>query len=255
MKVSTWNVNSIRVRMPHLVDWLKEDLPDVVALQETKVEDVAFPKEDIENLGYSAVFLGQKSYNGVAFLIQKTDKPELIKTPSFFDSQKRIIAIKLEGLIFINIYVPNGSSVGSEKYEYKLQWLSALIDWLKKTFSKNSKLVLMGDFNIAPDDIDVHDPEVWKDKILCSIAERQAFKDIIDLGFWDAYRLVHKDNKAYTWWDYRLNSFKRNLGLRIDHILVSDQLRDSLVKVEIAKNLRALDRPSDHVPVVASFST
>tara|TARA_B100000902_G_scaffold231367_1_gene219437 strand:- start:66 stop:791 length:726 start_codon:yes stop_codon:yes gene_type:complete len=240
--------------MPHLIDWLREEAPDIVGLQETKVEDSAFPISDLESINYSALFLGQKTYNGVAFLFKKNDNPELIKTPSFFDNQKRIIAIRSQGIVFVNLYVPNGSRVDSEKYEYKLQWLTSLIDWVKDTFKKNSKLILMGDFNIAPSDIDVHDPELWKDKILCSVAERQAFKEIIDLGLYDAYRLAHNEDKSFTWWDYRLNGFRRNLGLRIDHILVSESLRGRVSNVEIAKNLRSLERPSDHAPVVASIS-
>ncbi len=253
MKIATWNVNSIRVRLPHLTSWIDSQLPDLVAIQETKVEDCDFPIAALEKIGYAAFFSGQKSYNGVAIIYKKSSDLKKIEGPHFPDSQKRFLAVNFLGIDLINIYVPNGNSVGSDKYQYKMDWLLVLQNWIAKRLKENKNMIVMGDFNIAPEDIDVHDVDMWKDKILCSKLERDAFNKIINLGFCDAYRSLHMKDKSFTWWDYRLNGFKRNLGLRIDHILVSTSISNSIKNVGIEKSLREMDRPSDHALVFAEL--
>lgn len=254
MKLATWNVNSLKVRLPHVVDWLKSTEPDVLCLQETKLEDKNFPFADIAALGYRAVFSGQKTYNGVA-LITKADALDVVNAiPGFADEQKRVLAATIAGVRVICTYIPNGQSLDSDKYQYKLKWLAALRDWLAEETKRYPKLALLGDYNIAPEDRDVHDPKVWEGNVLVSEPERAAFRALVDLGLKDSYRLFEQPEKTFTWWDYRMMAFRRNHGLRIDHILLSEALVPSCVSCSIDKAPRKLERPSDHAPVIAELS-
>ncbi len=254
MKLATWNVNSLKVRLPHVVDWLKSAAPDVLCLQETKLEDKNFPLADIEALGYQATFSGQKTYNGVA-LISRSPALEIVNAiPDFADEQKRILAATFDGVRVICAYMPNGQSLDSDKYQYKLKWLAALRDWLAEETKRYPKLALLGDYNIAPEDRDVHDPKAWEGNVLVSEPERAAFRAFIDLGLKDSYRLFEQPERTYSWWDYRMMAFRRNHGLRIDHILLSDALAPSCVSCVIDKAPRKLERPSDHTPVIADLS-
>ena len=254
MKLATWNVNSLKVRLPHVVDWLTSTQPDVLCLQETKLEDKNFPLSDIEALGYRAVISGQKTYNGVA-LISKTDAIDVVNAiPDFEDAQKRILAATIGGVRVICAYMPNGQSLDSDKYQYKLKWLAALRDWLAEEIKRHPKLALLGDYNIAPEDRDVHDPKAWEGNVLVSEPERAAFRALIALGLKDSYRLFGQPEKTFSWWDYRMMAFRRNMGLRIDHILLSDTLAPSCTSCAIDKAPRKLERPSDHAPVIAELS-
>ena len=254
MKLATWNVNSLKVRLPHVVDWLKTAQPDVLCVQETKLEDKNFPLADIEALGYRAVFSGQKTYNGVA-LISKSAALDVVNAiPDFEDAQKRILAATIAGVRVICAYIPNGQSLDSDKYQYKLKWLAALRDWLAEEIKQHPKLALLGDYNIAPEDRDVHDPKAWEGNVLVSEPERAAFRALIDLGLKDSYRLFEQPEKTYSWWDYRMMGFRRNHGLRIDLILLSDALVPSCTSCAIDKAPRKLERPSDHAPVIAELS-
>ena len=254
MKLATWNVNSLKVRLPHVVDWLNSAQPDVLCLQETKLEDKNFPREEIEALGYRVVFSGQKTYNGVA-LISKSEAVGVVSAiPNFEDEQKRIIAATFDGVRVICAYIPNGQSLDSDKYQYKLKWLAALHDWLAIEIARFPKLALLGDYNIAPEDRDVHDPKAWEGNVLVSEPERDAFRNFISLGLKDSYRLFEQPEKTYSWWDYRMMAFRRNQGLRIDHILLSDALVPNCTSCTIDKAPRKLERPSDHTPVVAELS-
>ena len=254
MKLATWNVNSLKVRLPHVVDWLTSAQPNVLCLQETKLEDKNFPLAEIEALGYRAVFSGQKTYNGVA-LITKADAQEVVSAiPVFEDAQKRILAATIDGVRVVCAYMPNGQSVDSDKYQYKLKWLAALRDWLAEEIKRHPKLALLGDYNIAPEDRDVHDPKAWEGNVLVSEPERAAFRAFIDLGLKDSYRLFEQPEKTYSWWDYRMLAFRRNRGLRIDHLLLSDALAPSCTSCIIDKAPRKLERPSDHAPVVVELS-
>jgi exodeoxyribonuclease III len=253
VKLATWNVNSLKVRLPHVVDWLKYAEPDVLCVQETKLEDKNFVVAEIEELGYRAVFSGQKSYNGVA-LITKTDALDVVKVmPDYDDEQKRVLAATIAGVRVICAYIPNGQSLDSDKYQYKLKWLAALRDWVAVELQRHPKLALLGDYNIAPEDRDVHDPKAWEDNVLVSAPERAAFRALIDLGLKDSYRLFEQPEKSYTWWDYRMMAFRRNMGLRIDHILLSDALAPRCTSCIIDKAPRKWERPSDHAPVVAEL--
>lgn len=254
MKLATWNVNSLKVRLPHVVDWLKSAEPDVLCLQETKLEDKNFPFAEIAALGYRAVFSGQKTYNGVA-LVAKADTLDLVNAiPDFADEQKRILAATIAGVRVICAYIPNGQSLDSDKYQYKLKWLAALRDWLAEEIKRYPKLALLGDYNIAPEDRDVHDPKAWEGNVLVSEPERAAFRALVDLGLKDSYRLFEQAEKTFTWWDYRMMAFRRNHGLRIDHILLSDALVSSCISCIIDKAPRKWERPSDHAPVIAELS-
>lgn len=254
MKLATWNVNSLKVRLPHVVDWLSFAQPDVLCLQETKLEDKNFPLSDIEALGYRATISGQKTYNGVA-LITKADAIDVISAiPDFEDPQKRILAATIDGVRVICAYIPNGQSLDSDKYQYKLKWLAALRDWLAGEIKRHPKLALLGDYNIAPEDRDVHDPKTWEGNVLVSEPERAAFRALVALGLKDSYRLFEQPEKTFTWWDYRMMAFRRNMGLRIDHILLSDALVPSCMSCSIDKAPRKLERPSDHAPVIAELS-
>ena len=251
MKIATWNVNSLKVRLPHVLDWLAAHQPDALCLQELKMEDAVFPRAEIEAAGYQAQFMGQKTYNGVAILsrIEATDVVRNI--PDFADEQKRVLACSLGDVRVICCYVPNGQAVGADKYEYKLRWLGALSQWLKAELARYPKLIVVGDYNIAPDDRDVHDPKQWEGQILCSEPERAAYRTLLALGLHDSFRLFEQADKSFTWWDYRMNGFKRNLGLRIDHILVSNAIVKQCTSCAIDLAPRKLERPSDHAPVYA----
>jgi exodeoxyribonuclease-3 len=255
MDIATWNVNSLNVRRPHLEQWLKLRAPDVVALQETKLEDERFPDTDLAGLGYRSVFSGQKTYNGVAILSKSPASDVRVGIGGFADEQRRVISATVDGVRIVNVYVVNGQDVGTDKYEYKLRWLAALRDWLENELLAHPRLVLLGDFNIAPDDRDVHDPAVWNDgHILTSTAERAALRRLLDLGLHDSHRLRHDDAGQFTWWDYRAAALRRNLGLRIDLALVSDALRDRVTGTNIDRDPRTWERPSDHAPVGVSIA-
>jgi exodeoxyribonuclease-3 len=250
MKIASWNVNSLNVRMPHLEEWLRLHSPDVLALQETKLEDGRFPDTALIAQGYRSVFSGQKTYNGVAILSREPARDVQVGIPGFADEQKRVIAATIGDLRIVNLYIVNGQAVGSEKYDYKLRWLEAVHGWLGDELKANPKLVVLGDFNIAPDDRDVHDPTIWNDdSILTSTAERAALRRLMDLGLHDSFRLHNAEGGQFSWWDYRAAGFRRNLGLRIDLVLVSEALRARTLSSNIDREPRLWDRPSDHAPV------
>lgn len=253
MKIATWNVNSLKVRLPQLLDWLALRQPDVVCLQETKCEDQNFPAEAIRAAGYEVAFTGQKTYNGVAVLSRVPGVDVVAAIPDLADEQKRVLAVTLDGLRVVCAYVPNGESVESPKYQYKLGWLQAFRKWIEAQAARHPRMVVLGDFNIAPDDRDVYDPKAWSGQVLCSEPERAAYRGLLDLGFKDSLRLFDDAPARYTWWDYRMNGFKRNLGLRIDHVLASTALAAQCRSCEIDRDMRANERPSDHAPVVAEF--
>ena len=250
MKIASWNVNSLNVRLPHLLEWLKIAEPDVLVLQETKQENHKFPQAEIEAAGYHVVFDGQKTYNGVAIL-SKTEILDIQKgIPGFADEQKRALAATINGVRIIDLYVVNGQSVGSEKYDYKLRWFEAMHNWVQDELTRHPKLIVLGDFNIAPDDRDVHDPVVWnEDSILTSTAERAALQRLLGLGLHDSFRLHSDEAGVFSWWDYRMAGFRRNLGLRIDLVLISDALKTQSAAVGIEREPRTWERPSDHAPV------
>jgi exodeoxyribonuclease-3 len=254
MKIATWNVNSLRVRLPHVLDWLATHQPDALCLQETKLEDKAFPVAEIEAAGYRVVYAGQKTYNGVAIVARQLPTEPQIGIPGFVDEQKRVLAASIGDLRLVCVYVPNGQAVGSDKYAYKLAWLEALTAWLRDELQRYPRLALLGDYNIAPEDRDVHDPAAWKDQVLCSEAERAALRAMQDLGLVDAFRLFEQAEKSFSWWDYRMMGFRRNAGLRIDHILLSQPLAASCSACSIDKAPRKLERPSDHAPVFAELA-
>jgi len=254
VKLATWNVNSLKVRLEQLLDWMATDAPDVICLQETKLDDPKFPVAEIEGAGYQVVFSGQKTYNGVA-IASRTPSTNVVRgIPGFADEQKRVIAATIGNIRVIDAYVPNGQSVESDKYRYKLDWLDAFAGWLADEMKRHSDIAVLGDFNIAPEARDVHDPKAWEGKVLFSEPERQAFASLINLGLVDSFRLFDQPEKSFTWWDYRLNAFKRGMGLRIDHILLSPTLAKRCCSVSVLKNMRALERPSDHAPVVADIA-
>lgn len=249
MKIASWNVNSLNVRLPHLEQWLEAFAPDVVGLQETKLEDDRFPDTALAALGYRSVFSGQKTYNGVAIVSREPATDMQIGIPGFEDEQRRVIAATVDGVRIINLYVVNGQDVGTDKYAYKLRWLEAVHGWIATELQSHPELVVMGDFNIAPDDRDVHDPEVWNDQhILTSTAERAALQGLLDLGLHDAFRLHHDEGGIFSWWDYRQAAFRRDMGLRIDLTLISDALKARCVAAGIDREPRTWERPSDHTP-------
>ena len=254
MKIATWNVNSLNVRLPHVLEWLASASPDVLVLQEIKQVTDAFAADAFSEIGYQSVASGQKTYNGVAVISRKSSTDIVTDFPGFEDPQRRILAATIAGVRVVNLYVPNGNSVGSEKYEYKLGWLKALKGFLESEMRAHEKLVVLGDFNIAPDDRDVHDPEKWGEDILCSPLERQALTELIDLGLSDVFRQFEQTEKTFSWWDYRAAGFRRNAGLRIDLILASKALADVCDASYIDREPRTWERPSDHTPVIAEFS-
>lgn len=254
MKIAAWNVNSLKVRLPQLLEWLAAQHPDVVCLQETKLEDHNFPHNDIKAAGYHVVFSGQKTYNGVALLAREAPTDVVCGNPLFPDPQKRLIAATVRGVRVVCAYIPNGQEVGSEKYAYKLSWLDALHAWIGELLSKHPLLALAGDFNIAPADCDVHNPAAWAGQILCSEAERAAFAHLLALGLKDSFRLFEQPEKSFSWWDYRMLGFQRNQGLRIDHILLSAPLAERCTTAGIDREMRKRERPSDHAPVTADIA-
>lgn len=279
MKLATWNVNSLRVRLPHVLEWLEQTKPAALGLQETKLIDEKFPKDEIEAAGYHVVFAGQPTYNGVAILARKdlfaTPSDVVVNNPRFADEQVRIIAatltpingsprghaardddsvtarpraVAVHPLRFISVYVPNGAAVGADKYDYKLRWLAAFKDYLSDTLKEFEYVAVGGDYNIAPEDRDVHDPDKWRDEVLCSKPERDAFQALIALGFQDSFRLFTQEDKTFSWWDYRQGGFRRGHGLRIDHVLLSEALAKQAVSAGIDKEPRKKEQPSDHAP-------
>ena len=249
MRIASWNVNSLNVRLPHLTQWLGTFAPDIVGLQETKLEDHRFPDTALAELGYRSVFAGQKTYNGVALLAREAIGDVQVGIPGFEDEQKRVIAATVGEVRVVNLYVVNGQDVGTEKYAYKLRWLEAVHAWVGDELRRYPKLVVLGDFNIAPDARDVHDPAVWNDDhILTSTAEREALQRLLALGLHDGFRLHNDEGGVFSWWDYRQAAFRRNLGLRIDLTLVSEGLRGAAVASGIDRTPRQWERPSDHAP-------
>lgn len=254
MKIATWNVNSLRVRLPHLLDWLRAHSPDVACLQETKCDDDTFPGEALRQAGYHALHHGQRGYNGVAIL-SRTPAVEVRRgIPDFEDVQSRIIAAEVGGIRVVSAYVPNGQEVGSDKFAYKLRWFEALRGWLARELAATPRLAVLGDFNVAPEDRDVHDPAQWQGKVHVSEPERGALRALLDLGFVDAYRLHDPSPGAFTWWDYRMNAFRRKMGLRIDHVLLSPALAPECRSCTIDVAPRRLERPSDHAPVLCEVA-
>ena len=253
MKLATWNVNSLKVRLPHVLDWLAANPVDVLCLQETKQQDSDFPQDELQAAGYHSVFSGQKTYNGVAILSRAAVSDVQMGIPDFADEQKRVIAATIDSIRVVCVYVPNGQAVDSDKYQYKLGWLNALHDWLKQELTRYPKLVVLGDYNIAPEDRDVHDPVAWQGNVLVSVPERQQLRNLLQLGLRDSFRLFEQPEKSYTWWDYRMMGFRRNHGLRIDHILISEPLVSQCKSCVIDKAPRKLERPSDHTPVVVEL--
>ncbi len=253
-KIATWNVNSLRVRLPQVLDWLARQHPHVLALQETKLVDESFPRAEIEAIGYQTTFTGQKTYNGVAVLSRSTATDVTTDLPNFTDPQRRVLGVTLDDLRILNLYVPNGQAVGTEKYAYKLLWLEKLAEYLESQLMAYPRLIVLGDFNIAPEEQDVHDPAQWEGKVLFSQPERRAFARLIELGFTDTFRLFDQQKIAYSWWDYRAAAFRRNRGLRIDHILASPVMAERCTRCVVDAKPRRLERPSDHAPVVAEFT-
>ena len=253
MRIATWNVNSLRVRMPHLRDWLAANPVDAIALQETKLTDPEFPCDDLKGVGYGQVYCGQRTYNGVAILARQPLVDAVHGLPGFEDEQRRVVAATLGELRIVNVYVPNGQTVGSEKFEYKLRWLAALEAYVRAALAAHPKLLVLGDYNIAPEDRDVHDPAAWSGSVHVSEPERAALRQLLATGLHDCFRLFEQPEKTYSWWDYRMLAFRRNHGLRIDLILASEALAQKCVACHIDKAPRKLERPSDHAPVVATF--
>ncbi len=255
MKIATWNVNSLKVRLPQVLQWLDSSQVDVLCLQETKMTDDKFPVAEIEAAGYQVAFTGQKTYNGVAIL-SKLPLADVVKNnPRFEDEQQRVISATIDGMRIVCAYIPNGQEVGSDKYQYKLRWLDALHDWLAEEIKQHPNLALLGDYNIAPEDGDVYDPVEWQGMVLCSDAERAAFQRLCALPMKDAFRLFPQAEKLYSWWDYRQMNFRRNRGLRIDHILLTLPLAERCTACEIDKLPRKWEQPSDHTPVIATLSS
>lgn len=254
MKFATWNVNSLNVRLPQVIDWLAVQKPDVLALQETKITDDKFPHEAFTQVGYQSACYGQKTYNGVALISRVKLTDVVFGNPEFEDPQTRLISATANGVRLIGAYFPNGQAPDTEKYGYKMNWLKALEGWLSRELKVHTKLLLGGDFNIAPTDDDVYDPSLWRNQILCTPEEREHFQKLLALGMVDAFRLFEQLPKSWTWWDYRGLTFRKNQGLRIDHILASDALKANVTACSIDKQPRKNERPSDHAPVIVEFS-
>lgn len=253
MKVATWNVNSLKVRLPHVLEWMESAGPDVLVLQEIKQTNDDFPVKAFADVGYQAIASGQKTYNGVAVITRRTPRDAVTDFPGFDDPQRRILASTIGDLRVVNLYVPNGQEVGSDKYAYKLGWLAALGNFLRGELASHEHVIVLGDFNIAPEDRDVYDPVKWGDAVLCSPAERQALSDLLELGFVDVFRRFEQEEKSFSWWDYRAAGFRRNAGLRIDLILASELLAGKCIASYIDREPRTWERPSDHTPVIAEF--
>ena len=257
MKIATWNVNSLNVRLPHVISWLTENQPDVLCLQETKQVNEKFEHDAFSAIGYHSYHNGQKTYNGVAIISKKELNNINFNLPNFEDPQKRIISGILtnnnESIYIVSAYIPNGQAIDSDKFIYKMNWLNKFSEWVEKLTKKYDEIILTGDFNIAPEDNDCHDPDAWIGQNLVSPSERRAFKNILKIGFHDSYRKINPDLKEYSWWDYRMAGFRRNLGMRIDHILVSTKMVPNITHSYIDKKPRKLERPSDHTPVVTEI--
>lgn len=253
MKIATWNVNSLKVRLPQVLDWLALNQPDVLCLQETKLADENFPVDEIAAAGYQAIYSGQKTYNGVALLSKQAGGEIVRDIPGLDDPQRRVVGAVYGDVRVICIYVPNGEHITSDKYQYKLKWLAAFREWIQDMLGRHPKLALLGDFNIAPEDRDVHDPTLWEGQVLFSAPERDAFRDMLGLGLVDSFRLFEQPEKSFSWWDYRMMAFRRNMGLRIDHILLSSELAKTCSACVIDRTTRKLERPSDHAPVMAEL--
>jgi exodeoxyribonuclease-3 len=254
MKIATWNVNSIRVRLPQVLEWLKQENPDVLCLQETKITDADFPAAALRDAGYQSVYAGQKTYNGVATLSRAPATDVVSSLPGAAGDQKRLLAATMGGVRVVNVYVPNGEEVGSDKYSYKLSWLKALEKFIARELKSHPRLALLGDYNIAPEERDVHDPKRWEGRVLFSDKERAAFQRLARNGLTDVFRNFDQPEKSFSWWDYRAGAFQRNHGLRIDHILCSDTLASECRHCRIDIGPRKHERPSDHAPVIAEFT-
>jgi exodeoxyribonuclease III len=254
LKIATWNVNSLKVRLGHVADWLERAKPDVLALQETKTKNEDFPAQAFRDLGYEVSFSGQPTYNGVALVSRLPIADVTTEIAGFEDPQRRVLAATIGGVRVYDLYVPNGQSVDSDKYEYKLKWLAALRQQIRGELDRHERCILLGDFNIAPEDRDVHDPVAWEGKVLCSDREREALKRLLDLGLCDVFRNFEQPEKSFSWWDYRAAAFRRNHGLRIDLILATERLAKRCTDCHIDAAPRRLERPSDHTPVVADFA-
>ena len=254
LKIASWNVNSLNVRLPHVLAWTDVARPDVLALQETKLTDDRFPAEALEEAGYHSLFSGQKTYNGVAILSREPASDPVTDIPGLEDPQRRILAATVGDVRIVDLYVVNGSEVGSEKFEYKLHWLERVTAWLEEEMKQHENVIVLGDFNIAPDDRDVYDAEAWHEKILCSTQEREALGRILRLGLVDTFRLFDQEERTWSWWDYRMNMFRRKLGLRIDLVLASESMAKRCTASYIDIEPRRQERPSDHAPAIAEFS-
>ena len=253
LKIASWNVNSLNVRLPHVLAWCDVAAPDILALQETKLTDDRFPVDELAQAGYQSVFSGQKTYNGVAILSREEATDVVTDIDGLDDPQRRILGATIGDVRIIDLYVVNGSEVGSEKFAYKMHWLAQVKRWVAAELEQHEKVIVLGDFNIAPDDRDVHDPEAWHEKILCSTQEREALQGILDLGLVDTFRLFDQPEKSWSWWDYRMAAFRRNMGLRIDLVLASAAMEKTCSAAYIDKEPRRQERPSDHTPVIAEF--
>jgi exodeoxyribonuclease-3 len=253
LKIATWNVNSLRVRLPQVLEWLRRTQADVLCLQETKVTDDDFPLAACRAAGYHVAYAGQKTYNGVATLSRAPMEAVASAFPDYGDVQKRLLAVTIDDLRVLNVYVPNGQEVGSDKYAYKLDWLRALRRLIAVELKTHPKLALLGDFNIAPEPGDVHDPQAWEGRVLFSEPERTAFRALIGTGLVDVFRNFEQPEKSFSWWDYRAAAFRRNNGLRIDHILASAALGGRCRACTIDVEPRRHEQPSDHAPVLAEF--
>ena len=257
MKIATWNVNSLNVRLPRVLAWLAAAQPDVLCLQETKMEDTKFPRQDFAEAGYGAWFAGQRTYNGVALLVRDGAGPVaglVTALPGFGDDQKRVIAASVGDVRVVDFYVPNGEAVTSAKYAYKLDWCRAASAFLEAELERHRALAVAGDFNIAPEDRDVHDADLWRGQVLCSEPERNVFRQWVALGLKDSFRLFDQPEKTFSWWDYRQLAFPKNRGLRIDHILLSAPLAARCTACRIDRNARKGEKPSDHAPVIADLA-
>lgn len=255
LKLASWNINSLKVRLDQVLQWLESSQVDILALQETKITDDQFPKEVFTEKGYYAVFNGQKTYNGVALISKHPIEEVACEVPGFQDPQKRTLAATIAGIRVINLYVPNGGTVGSDKYVYKLNWLNQITAFVAQQLAQYPLLAVVGDFNVAPTDIDVHDPSRWQGQVLVSPLEREAFLQLLNLGLIDSFRHFNQDLQAFSWWDYRAVAFRRNMGLRIDHILLSHELNKRCIASQIDKEPRRAERPSDHTPVWVSLAS
>jgi len=253
VRIATWNVNSLRVRLPQLLVWLDANPMDLLAMQETKLTDADFPAEAFTALGYQVLCSGQKTYNGVALLSRSACEAVVTELPGFEDPARRVLAASTAGLRVVNLYVPNGQAVDSDKYRYKLRWLAALREWLRSELAQHQRLIVLGDFNIAPEDRDVHDPAAWLGSVHVSEPERAALRGLLGLGLTDVFRRFDQPPETFSWWDYRMGAFRRNMGLRIDLLLTSAALTDACTACVIDRSPRQAERPSDHAPVVAQF--